>query len=83
MAIAVLRALEMGSAGKASIAKSLGKTGRTRYLSDLMKRLLNDHFVEYTIPEKPNSRLQKYRLTSKGREVLESNPNSGNESPAI
>jgi len=24
-----------------------------------------------TIPEKPTSRLQKYRLTDKGREVLE------------
>jgi ATP-dependent DNA helicase RecG len=70
MAIAVLYALEAEPAGKAAIAKSLGKTGRTRYLSDLMKRLLNDHFVEYTIPDKPSSRLQKYRLTDKGRARL-------------
>jgi predicted transcriptional regulator len=26
--------------------------------------------IEYTIPEKPNSRLQKYRLTNKGRNLL-------------
>ena len=26
--------------------------------------------IEYTIPQKPNSRLQKYRLTAKGREML-------------
>jgi ATP-dependent DNA helicase RecG len=70
MAIAVLHALAAEPAGKAAIAKSLGKTGRTRYLSDLMKRLLNDHFVEYTIPDKPSSRLQKYRLTDKGRARL-------------
>jgi len=29
--------------------------------------------LEYTIPEKPNSRLQKYRLTAKGRAWLEGN----------
>jgi len=64
--MAVLRALESGAAGKASIAASLGKTGRTRYLNDLMKRLLNDNLVEYTMPNKPNSRLQRYRLTEQG-----------------
>lgn len=26
--------------------------------------------IEYTIPEKPNSRLQRYRLTPKGRSLL-------------
>ena len=70
MAMAVLCALAREPSGKAIIAKSLGKPGRTRYLSDLMKRLLRDELVEYTIPDKPNSRLQKYRLTDKGRTWL-------------
>jgi ATP-dependent DNA helicase RecG len=39
---------------------------RDRYL---MPALASD-LIERTIPEKPNSRLQKYRLTAKGRALL-------------
>lgn len=70
MAASILHALAANPAGKAEIARMLGKSGRTRYLSDLMRRLLREGVVEYTIPDKPKSRLQKYRLTPKGRALL-------------
>jgi Fic family protein len=47
-----------------------GRTDRTKYKKGVIDDLLLAGFVEYTIPGKPNSRLQKYRLTNKGRAVL-------------
>ena len=32
--------------------------------------LLREEWIEYTIPEKPNSRLQRYRLTLAGERAL-------------
>jgi len=40
---------------------------RDRYLLPALAAGL----VEMTIPEKPNSRLQKYRLTAQGRQILD------------
>lgn len=67
MAEKVLQILAKKDCSKKEIAESLGKSGRTRYLNDLMKKLLIQGLVEYTIPDKPNSRLQKYRSTDKGK----------------
>ena len=70
MAIQILSYLKDTVLSKSEIAKELGKTKPTRYLNDLMARLLQEGYVQYTIPDKPNSRLQKYRLTPKGRGVV-------------
>ena len=70
MAVLILGGLKKAVMGKAEVAEMLGKSGRTRYLNDLMKKILDSGFVEYTIPDKPNSRLQKYRLTARGKSFL-------------
>ncbi len=71
MAVQVISFLKEKPFSKSEIAKRLGKTKPTRYLNGLMAKLLRAEYVEYTIPEKPNSRLQKYRLTEKGRQRLQ------------
>ena len=67
----VLVALKRGDVMSTSeLAEKVGisqpKNMRRRYL----RLLLDMGLVEYTIPQKPNSRLQKYRLTDKGRSAL-------------
>ena len=52
------------------ITAALGKEYYSGHLRRIIKMMLSDGIIEYTIPEKPRSRLQKYRLTEKGRQML-------------
>ncbi|MDO5103516.1 MAG: hypothetical protein Q4D91_11580 [Lautropia sp.] len=58
----MLALLREGPLSKAEIARALGKQRPARYLNELMRRLIREGKVVYTIPDKPNSRLQRYRL---------------------
>ena len=43
-----------------------GRTNRTKFKQRFLGNLRIDGVLEWTIPDKPNSRFQKYRLTAKG-----------------
>ncbi len=71
MAILILNDVRESELGKKEMAKRLGKTKPTRYLNDLVRKMVANGLIEFTIPGKPTSRLQKYRLTDKGRTWLD------------
>ena len=63
----VLNQLQKGPMTKSDIVKGLGQKAVSGQLNKVIRALLSDGAIEYTIPEKPNSRLQQYRLTDKGQ----------------
>jgi ATP-dependent DNA helicase RecG len=71
VAAPVLRLMEIlslkGSLGNVEILAELGLRNRRRMRENYLTPALKAGLIEYTIPDKPNSRLQKYRLTIKGQ----------------
>jgi predicted HTH transcriptional regulator len=60
-----------GPLGNSEILEKLMLRDRTHLRERYIDPALADGLMERTIPEKPTSRLQKYRLTEKGRRLLE------------
>ena len=67
----VLGMLKRQSLSKIEISQRLGQKEISGRLNQVIRQLLAEHLVEYTIPDKPASRLQKYRLTPKGQAWLD------------
>jgi ATP-dependent DNA helicase RecG len=65
----ILFALSDSPLSSQEIALLLDLESKSGALKRTLKQLLARKLIEYTIPEKPSSRLQKYRRTEKGRRM--------------
>lgn len=70
LAAKVLLKLNQQDTGKSALAQYLGHKTVSGELHKQIKRLLALELIEMTLPDKPSSRLQKYRLTENGRSLL-------------
>jgi hypothetical protein len=59
-----------------ALQSALGLSDRKSFRERYLKPALANGLIEMTIPDKPNSRLQQYRLTDKGRQWLAQRRNS-------
>ena len=59
-----------GEMGREALQSAQGLSDRKSFRERYLKPALDGGLIEMTIPNKPNSRLQKYRLTDKGRQWL-------------
>jgi ATP-dependent DNA helicase RecG len=71
MKVKVLILLADGPMSKSDLSAKLGQKEISGQLNRVIRMLLADNIIEYTIPDKPNSRLQKYRLSAAGGGSLE------------
>jgi predicted HTH transcriptional regulator len=65
----ILDVLANGPLSKSEISRGLGQKGVSGPLNAAIRSLRQEGLIEYTISEKPNSRLQKYRLKDKSKEA--------------
>ncbi len=66
----ILVSLASAPLGRSAILSALGYAQPTGNYKAAMVKLLQAGLIEPTLPDKPNSRLQQYRLTAKGRGLL-------------
>jgi hypothetical protein len=64
----VVRAIS-GEVTRGELQQKIGIKDRKHFREIYLKPAIEQGYVEQTIPGKPNSRLQKYRLTKTGKLV--------------
>lgn len=73
----VLASLSGAPLSASELTEVLGLGSKTGAFKRTIRKLLEQELIEYTIPDRPSSRLQKYRLTSKGDAWLAENAENG------
>jgi len=67
----ILQALTEGPLSAGELRNRLKLKHRPTFRDNYLHPAVEAGYIEMTIPDKPNSRLQKYRLTEKGKHALE------------
>ena len=62
-----------GDMTRKEIQQKLGLKDEKHFRTAYQQAAIAAGFIEMTIPDKPNSRLQKYRITPKGAAVVKNN----------
>lgn len=52
----------------------IGRSNRTKFRDQVLNPLISNKYIEMTIPDKPSSSKQKYRLTKRGEAALNTEP---------
>lgn len=60
-----------------ALADALGLQSKTGAFKRSIKDLINSGLITYTLPNKPSSRLQQYRLTESGKAYLQHHGRAG------
>ena len=55
-----------GEMGRSDLQRLLSIKNRDYFRTDYLNTAISNGYIELTIPDKPNSQNQKYRLTAKG-----------------
>ena len=71
-ALGVLIAVSERDMSRSELLAGLGLTNETRNARRHLDPLLEAGLIEWTVPDRPNSRLQRYRITDAGRARLNS-----------
>ena len=79
--IAMLRACLGGAVPAETLSAIAGHSSRTGHFKRWLKSLLTGGFLEMTVPDRPTSPAQQYRLTNKGRAAIapDDNGHAGGE----
>ncbi len=76
----LLEALRQGERSSGELRWALGIKHRPTFRENYLHPALTQGFIEVTLPDKPTSRLQRYRLTDKGRARLAGETKGGSPS---
>jgi ATP-dependent DNA helicase RecG len=56
-----------------------GRSNRTKFRDQVLRPLVDKGLIELTVPDKPRSRNQRYRMTARGREALADIESTGSD----